>query len=109
MSAPLPMLPASCSLDERGMSEQLARYRQIGAGALVVARSARSVTVQLRTDVPEDVVRAAIATEQRCCPFLELRWRASRRELSVSVAADEHEPALGALAYALGLEEPAAR
>jgi hypothetical protein len=46
-----------------------------------------------------------IAVERSCCPFFTLEWEPGERRLTVTVEAPEHEPALDAIAYALGLDQ----
>ena len=78
---------------------QLERYRAAGDGAQLVARDTRR-----REDVPDPVIEELVAVEQGCCPFLDLGWEPKSRRLTVAVAREEHERALGAIAYALGLD-----
>jgi hypothetical protein len=99
-----PGSPASCSLDAAGLSQQLARYRELGEGASVLTRSRRRVVVRLRDSVSSEAVAEAVEVERSCCPFFDLSWSACDRELSFGVLDAEHEPALDAIAYALGLE-----
>jgi len=99
---PLPMAAASCSLDQRGLSRQLERYRIVGAGAELIERSARRITIRVGEHAArEGTVQELVAIERSCCPFFELDWRRSERQLTVAVADAEHEPALDALAHAL--------
>jgi hypothetical protein len=57
--------------------------------------------------VPEQasagMVEELVAVERSCCPFFELRWEPEERYLAIAVSRREHEPALGAIAQALGL------
>jgi len=98
----LPLAP-SCSLDEDGLARQLARYRRAGAGARVIERSDRSLAVELDAAVDPALIEQAIATERECCPFFTLSWDPASRLLAISVAQPEHEPALDAIAYSLGV------
>jgi hypothetical protein len=103
---PLPMAPASCSLDADGLSAQLARYGAAGARASILIHEPRRLVVRLATGIhAAGVVEQAIAVERECCPFFTLGWCPETRELSVGVADAEHEPALAAIAYALGLAD----
>jgi hypothetical protein len=54
--------------------------------------------------VDGELVEQAVAIERECCPFFALDWEAARRRLTVSVSHAEHEPALAAIAFALGLD-----
>jgi hypothetical protein len=93
----------SCALDEAGLREQLERYRRVGRGAQLLERSAARFVVSLDEHVDPELVLEAIAVERECCPFFTLHWEPGRRALSVSVYQAEHEPALAAVAFALGL------
>jgi hypothetical protein len=104
---PLPMAP-SCSLDEDGLRRQLQRYREAGRGARALAIDSRSLLVELREGAPSELVEELIAVERECCPFFTLDWQPERRRLAVAVSTSEHEPALEAIAFALGLERGAA-
>jgi hypothetical protein len=59
--------------------------------------------VELDGQVKEELVEHAIAIERECCPFFQLNWEPHSRRLCVSVSEAEHEPALEAIAIALGL------
>jgi hypothetical protein len=101
----------SCALDEAGLRSQYERYRQAGAGARLVDRSPRRLVVYLDDHVDTKLVDETIATERECCPFFELAWEPHRQRLTISVSQPEQEPALDAIAFALGLEtlpQPAA-
>jgi hypothetical protein len=98
----LPMAP-SCALDEDGLRLQLVRYRRVGQGARLVEQTRRRFVVELDEHVDGKLVEEAVAIERECCPFFTLDWQAERRQLTVLVAHVEHEPALGAIAFALGL------
>jgi hypothetical protein len=103
---PLPMAP-SCALDQSAMSRQLERYRQAGQRARVVDRTRRRLTLDLDRQLDHDVIEEAIAVERECCPFFTIDWLAEQRRLTVSVTQPEHESALEAIAFALGLDAPA--
>jgi hypothetical protein len=99
----LPMAP-SCALDEAGLRVQLERYRRAGEGARLTERAPRRFVVELDEHTDDALVEEALATERECCPFFALDWEPSRRRLTVAVAHAEHEPALDAIAFALGLD-----
>ena len=103
MIEPLPMAPASCTLDGTGLKQQLERYRQAGAKAELIARGARRIAIRVGDDADEQVIEDLIAVERECCPFYTLDWDSRSRRLTVAVTNAEHEPALDAIAYALGL------
>lgn len=100
---PLPMAP-SCSLDEAGLRQQLERYRQAGRYARLFERTPRSLAIDFEPRVDVGLVEQTIAVERECCPFFDLRWEADVRRLTISVSQAEHQPALDAIAFALGLE-----
>jgi hypothetical protein len=101
---PLPMVPASCSLDEGGLGRQLSRYRAAGADAEVIERGSRRLVIRVGGQAPSAVIEELVAVERGCCPFFALHWDPGSRCLTVEVSEQEDEPALGAIAYALGLE-----
>jgi hypothetical protein len=105
---PLPMAP-SCALDEDGLRLQLERYRRAGQGARLIERSQRRFVVELDERVDGQLIAEAVAVERECCPFFALDWQTARRRLIVSVSRVEHEPALDAMAFALGLDGDAPR
>jgi hypothetical protein len=99
----LPMAP-SCALDEAGLRLQLERYRRAGRGARLIERTRRRLVAELDAGADAALIEQAVAIERECCPFFVLDWEAARRRLTVSVSDVEHEPALGAIAFALGLD-----
>ena len=99
-----PEFTPSCELDADGLRAQAERYRRAGEGAAVRERAPRRLSVQLRDDVDVADVTEAVAIERDCCPFYEIDWDANSRRLSFGVSRAEHEPALGAIATALGLD-----
>lgn len=99
----LPMAP-SCALDADGLRQQLDRYRQLGHHARLVQRAPRRLVVDLDEYIDGELLERAIAIERECCPFFALDWQPQARRLRVSVSEAEHEPALEAILFALGLE-----
>lgn len=97
------MVPPACSLDESGLGQQLARYRGVGNGAEVLERSPNRLVIRVGGVIPAVMVEELVAVERRCCPFFALGWEPEERCLSISVSRPEDEPALDAIAYALGL------
>jgi hypothetical protein len=98
-----PELAPSCELDADGLRVQVERYRRAGEGAELLERSPRLLAVRLRGGVDAAEVSEAVAIERECCPFYEIEWDPGSRRLSFGVTRAEHEPALGAIATALGL------
>jgi hypothetical protein len=97
------MAPASCSLDQDGLDTQLERYRVAGIGAQVIEQRRRRLVIRVSGEARTDVIDALVAVERGCCPFFEVEWDPDERRLAVAVSRPEHEPALGAIAVALGL------
>jgi hypothetical protein len=103
---PLPLAP-SCALDGAGLTLQLDRYRRAGQGGRLIERTHRRFVVDLDDHVDGNLIGAAITIERECCPFFDLDWNPGQRRLTVSVSLREHEPALEAIAFALGLDRAA--
>lgn len=74
-----------------------------GSGASLVERTPRRLVVEFDQGAETALLEEALAVERECCPFFVLDWEASRGRLTASIAHAEHEPALNAIAYALGL------
>jgi hypothetical protein len=98
----LPMAP-SCALDEVALRSQLERYRQAGRNARLIERTPSRLVADLGDDVDTELVSAALAVERECCPFFALTWEPDRRRLTVAASDAAHEPALDAIAFAMGL------
>jgi hypothetical protein len=96
------MVPAACSLDEAELRVQLARYRAVGASAELLQRSSQRLAIRVADDTPDAVVEELVAVERRCCPFFDLGWEEGRRRFTISVSRPDQEPALDAIADALG-------
>jgi hypothetical protein len=97
----LPIVP-SCALDAEGMTRQRERYRAAGADARVLERSARRLSIQVAPGAAE-VVPDLVEIERSCCSFFQIDWAPAERLLSVAVAEGRDEPALEAIAHALGI------
>jgi hypothetical protein len=98
----------SCALDAAELRAQYERYRRAGAGARIVERSPLRIVVELDRSVDPTLVEETLAIERECCPFYALGWEPDPLRLTISVSRAEHAPALEAIAFALGLEAPAA-
>jgi hypothetical protein len=94
----------SCALEQSGLRSQLERYRQAGRNARLIERTPRRLVADLGENVDAELVAETIAVERECCPFFALAWEPDRRRLTVSVSQAAHEPALGAIAFALDLQ-----
>ena len=67
----------------------------------------RRLVVRVADAVPDSAIGELVEVERACCPFFDLTWDRASRCLEVSVSAGQHEPALDAIRYALGMAEPA--
>jgi hypothetical protein len=94
-------LPLACSLDESGMAAQRARYAVVARHVRSLASGERSLRARLDESLDGAVLRELIDVERECCPFFEIAYDPSEHLLSVSVATDEHAPALQAIAHSL--------
>ncbi len=99
-------LPPSCSLDGAGLAAQGERYRRVSRSVAVVERGVGVLLVRFADDVDVGVIEELIAVERGCCPFLSIAWDAPSRGLSICVDRVEDEPALEAIADALGAGPP---
>lgn len=90
------------------MRRQLERYRRLGRGGRLVEHSPRRLTIDLREGTDLDLVAETVAIERECCSFFSVSWDPAGLRLSFSVASAEHEPALDAILFALGLATPTA-
>jgi hypothetical protein len=102
------MIPTACSLDGPGLERQRDRYRSVGENGSLLSRDPRRLVIAVGEAVPDARIDELISVERECCPFFELDWDAGRRVLSVSVSSAADEPALDAIAHALGLSAPRA-
>ena len=102
------MASQSCSLDEAGLDAQLARYRAVGRGAVVLSRGERRAVIRVSGRVPDAAVDELVAVERGCCPFFELDWQPESRRFTVAVPSASHVPALEAILGALGADPPPA-
>jgi SAM-dependent methyltransferase len=93
---------AGCSLSEHGLRDQLARYKSLGARGRLIERANDRLAIEIPRGVDAGEIEDLMAVERDCCPFFELTWDPSERLLRISVGEQEHEPALDAIATALG-------
>jgi hypothetical protein len=100
---------SNCALDESGLRQQLERYGRIGEGARIVDREREVLVMELDPRVDPKLVGEATAIERECCPYFTLDWEAERRHLTISVSEAELQPALDAIAFALGIETSTVR
>lgn len=103
----LPMATAGlgqCGLDTAGLQAQAERYARAGRGAVTLERTPARLVVRLDAGVAPGRVEELLAVERDCCPFFEIEWESVERRLAISVAEEEHEPALAAIALAMGVD-----
>jgi hypothetical protein len=105
MAAPveLPMAVAGCGLDDAALTEQLTRYRRLGAGAAVTRRSPLELAVDFAAAPDRGLLDTTIEVERGCCSFFALEYDKAARRLTVAVADPEHRTALDAIQAALGV------
>ena len=99
-----PELAPSCALDAEGLRAQAKRYRRAGEGAELLERTRRRIALRVREGADLGEVSEAVAIERECCPFYAISWDPGTRELAFAVERAEHEPALAAIAFALGVD-----
>jgi hypothetical protein len=100
-SIELPMAIADCGLDPAALQAQVARYRKLGAGALVARRSAFELTAQFAADPDPELLRTTIETERECCSFFTLDYAPDDRRLTVAVSDSARTGALDQIQAAL--------
>jgi hypothetical protein len=93
----------SCDLDAERLSAQLGRYRALSRDVVAAERDPRRLRVAFGPGADLELLREAVAVEQRCCPFFSLAVDEPARTLEVEVGEDEQAPALDAIADALVL------
>lgn len=91
-----------CSLNEGELREQLGRYASAGRRAEVLEQTQRRRVIRVGSEVPESLILRLIEVERGCCPFFEMAWDGASRRLAIEVKDTDHEPALAAIAFALG-------
>lgn len=80
------MAIADCGLNEAALQEQVVRYRELGARAVVQRRSALELTADFAADPDPELLRTTIETERECCSFFTLDYAARDRRLTVAVS-----------------------
>jgi hypothetical protein len=93
---------AECKLDVPGLLAQRDRYRRLSEALVAVDRAPGSLTVSFSSAVDAELMRETLAVERECCPFYRLSWDESERRLEVGVEDPRQDPALDAIAHALG-------
>jgi hypothetical protein len=103
MPAPieLPMAIADCGLDAAALEQQVARYRELGAPAVVRRQSPLELTVHFAADPDPTLLRTTIETERECCSFFTVDYASRERRLTVAVADAARAGALDQIQAAL--------
>jgi hypothetical protein len=109
MSRPreLPMAPAGCTLDDRGLAEQLHRYRRLGETAASIQDYDARLVITFAANVDVNLLRETIAIESRCCSFFALDYEPSARRLSIGIDDPARGDALRAVLSSLRAAAPA--
>lgn len=91
----------SCALDADGMREQGARYAELARHIASSEREPQSLTIRFGDGVDDQLLRETVEVERGCCSFFGIDL--DGRTLRMTVADPAHDPALGAIADALGV------
>jgi len=94
----LPVL--GCTLDAAGLAAQRDRYSRLASHVTGADRSSRRLTVRFDSAVDHALLAETLAIEADCCSFFAIAVDGDTAELTVP--APEVDPALDAIAYALG-------
>jgi hypothetical protein len=100
-SVELPMAVAGCGLDQAALTEQLTRYRRLGAGAAVTRRSPLELVVDFAAEPDRGLLDTTMQVERGCCSFFALDYDEAARRLTVAVADPERQGALDAIQAAV--------
>lgn len=101
VTLPLAEALPSCALDADGMREQGARYAELGRHVDAFEREPGSLTVRFDDGVEDRLLHETIEVERGCCSFFGIDL--DGRTLRMTVGDPAHDPALDAIAGALGL------
>lgn len=93
---------ASCRLDPDGLRAQRDRHGRLGAAVAELERSPGRLTVRFGSALDVALLEETIGVETGCCPFFSVDYDPVERLLQIGVERDEQDPALDALAFALG-------
>ena len=94
----LPVL--GCSLDAAGLAAQRARYAALARSFVSSRRAPRSLSVAFAPDVDAALLDTTLAVEADCCAFFGISRTGT--SVTLTVPSDDLDPALDAIAYALG-------
>ena len=88
----------SCALDQAGIREQQARYRQLAGTVTHLDQTADRIIVKFDEHLDRRLLERTLAVERECCPFFVFRFSNGERRLEISVRQPEELPALDVLA-----------
>ena len=97
--APVSLPMAGCVLDPSALEDQLGRYRELRRYVRGLSRTAGELVVDFGDDVPGELLGRTVEIERDCCSFLEIRYKADERRLTI--AAEGHDAVLAALESSL--------
>lgn len=100
----LPVI-AECRLDLDGLTRQRDRYRALGEHVTGAERRPGRLSVRFDAGADFALLRETVDVERDCCPFFRLSADVERRELLIAVGRPELDPAIDAIAHALGLSQ----
>lgn len=100
VTSELPMM--ECRLDLPDLREQHERYRTLGRSVEHAERVPGALTVRFADDVDQTLLGRTLEIERGCCAFFTIHHDRARRSIRVGVDHPDQDPALDALAFALG-------
>lgn len=95
---------SQCRLDSDGLRGQRERYRALAGFVTSLDRRSGEFEVRFGPDLDAGLIETTLDVERSCCPFFVLHYHAEAQRLTVSVEHADQEPALEAIADALGGE-----
>src|SRR5947209_1801538 len=94
---PVARIP-SCALDQAGVREQQARYRQLADTVTHLDQAGERIIVKFDAHLDRRLLDRTLAVERECCPFFVFRFSSGEQRLEISVHQPEELPALDVLA-----------
>jgi len=94
---------ATCGLGAEELEAQRGRYRRLGATVEAVERNRGSLVVRFGHGLDRYLLDETVGVERGCCPFFTFDFSAADGVLRIGVERTDQEPALDALAFALGV------
>jgi hypothetical protein len=81
-SLPL-IVPDGCTLSPAQLADQQGRVERLRPSVVTVSRAEDALYVSFAEGVDRGLLEKVVATEQRCCSFLEIEYHGSARVLRV--------------------------